>query len=138
MDDGREAMKKAIQTYRDLPVYQDAFALQQEIFRESKEWPRKEKYALIDQVRRSSRSIGASIAEAWAKRRYEAHFISKLTDADAELQETLHWLDTARACDYVKETVAHNLTQVAESIGRQIGAIIRNAPSFCLKNNKDS
>ena len=130
-------MSKAIQTFRDLPVYQDAFALQQEIFRVSKSWPREERYALMDQIRRSSRSVGASIAEAWAKRRYEAHFVSKLTDTDAELQETLHWLDTARACGYVDEVVVHDLAQSAESIGRQIGAIIRNAPSFCLKNKKD-
>ena len=133
MSSGREAMKKAIQTYRDLPVYQHAFALQQDVFSESKSWPREEKYALIDQIRRSSRSVGASIAEAWAKRRYKAHFISKLTDVDAELQETLHWLDTARACGYMDEVVVHDLAQSAESIGRQIGAIIRSAPSFCLK-----
>lgn len=129
-------MNKAIQTFRDLPVYKAAFALQQEIFRESKSWPREEKYALIDQIRRSSRSIGASIAEAWAKRRYEAHFVSKLTDADAELQETLHWLDTATACAYVESDLARALTEEAESIGRQLGAVIRNAPSFCQNHRK--
>ncbi len=129
-------MNKAIQTFRDLPVYKAAFALQQEIFRESKSWPREEKYALIDQIRRSSRSIGASIAEAWAKRRYEAHFVSKLTDADAELQETLHWLDTATACEYLESDLARDLAEEAESIGRQLGAVIRNAPSFCQNHRK--
>ena len=125
---------KAFHSFRELPVYQDAFALQQAIFQISKSWPREETYALIDQIRRSSRSIGANIAEAWAKRRYEAHFTSKLTDADAELQETLHWLDTAIACDYLDQDRAMELGEMSESVGRQLGAILRDAKSFCKKH----
>ena len=125
---------RAFQSFRELPVYQDAFALQQAIFQVSKSWPREETYSLIDQIRRSSRSIGANLAEAWAKRRYEAHFTSKLTDADAELQETLHWLDTAIACEYLGQENAIHLAGMSESVGRQIGAILRDTKSFCKKH----
>ncbi len=79
-----------VRTFRDLIVYQKARALANRIFEISKTFPRKERYALTDQIRRSSRAIGAQIAETWAKRRYEKHFISKLTDADGEQQETQH------------------------------------------------
>jgi len=81
--------------FKELEVCQASFLLQQEIFSLTKRWPPEERYALTDQIRRSIRSIGANLAESWAKRRYPAHFLSKLTDADGELQETMHWLDTA-------------------------------------------
>lgn len=126
-------MSKVIKTFREMPVYRDAFALQQEIFKISKKWPREEMYALTDQIRRSSRSVGANIAESWAKRRYPAHFKTKLTDSDAELQETLHWFYTASACEYITESVTTDLVEKAESIGRQIGAILRDAESFCKR-----
>ncbi len=90
-----------VNSVRELDVYQSAFSLQQEIFAVSKAFPREETYSLTDQIRRSSRSIGANLSEAWAKRRYPAHFLSKLTDADGELQETLHWLSSAEACEYL-------------------------------------
>ena len=82
-------------SFRDLLVYQKARQLAQEIFQVTSTFPREEMFSLTDQIRRSSRSIGAQIAEAWAKRRYERHFLSKLTDADGEQQETQHWLETA-------------------------------------------
>jgi four helix bundle protein len=91
-------MSEKILRFKDLRVYQLAFALQQEIFEISKRFPAEERYALTDQIRRASRSIGANIAEAWQKRRYVAHFISKLTDADGEQAESQHWLNTAMAC----------------------------------------
>lgn len=78
----RKKMAERIESFRDLNVYQSAFELQQEIFIISKSFPKEELYSLTDQIRRSSRSIGANIAEAWQKRRYEAHFVSKLTDSD--------------------------------------------------------
>ena len=77
-------------TVRDLDVYQLSFEVQQRIFDLSKKFPKEEKYSLTDQIRRSSRSVGANISEAWGKRRYEAHFTSKLTDADGEAEETIH------------------------------------------------
>ena len=99
-------MAEQILSFRKLRVYQAALKLQQAIFQKSKIWPREEKFSLTDQIRRSSRSIGANIAESWAKRNYPSHFISKLTDADGELQETSHWLSTALACEYI--TVAEH------------------------------
>lgn len=87
-----------VQTFSELEVYQLAFELQQSIFERSKKFPKEETYSLTDQIRRSSRSVGANIAEAWRKRLYPAHFASKLSDADGENAETQHWLDTARSC----------------------------------------
>jgi four helix bundle protein len=121
-----------IKSFRELEAYQVAFSLQQRIFVLSKKWPREEVYSLIDQLRRSSRSIGANIAESWAKRKYPAHFLSKLTDADGELQETLHWLDTALACAYVQADEHSALIKEAESVGRLIGGMISKHESFCI------
>jgi four helix bundle protein len=121
-----------INSWRDLEVYQSAFGLQQRIFELSKAWPSEEKYSLTDQIRRSSRSIGANIAEAWAKRRYPAHFLSKLTDSDGELQETLHWLESSKACGYVAPNEADELVQLASHVGRQLGSMINRHESFCF------
>lgn len=124
-------MKKA-NNVRELEVYQGAFSLQQEIFVISKRFPKEETYSLTDQIRRASRSIGANLSEAWAKRRYPAHFLSKLTDSDGELQETLHWLDTAEACDYLIIDELTSLREKAESVGRQLGTMINKHESFCF------
>ena len=85
-------MAKKIESFRDLNVYTLAFELQQEVFSLSKGLPQEERYSLTNQSRRASRAIGANIAESWHKRRYPAHFVSKLTDADAEQAETQHWV----------------------------------------------
>jgi four helix bundle protein len=94
-------MAEQILSFRELRVYKAATELQQAVFQMSKTWPHEEKFSLTDQVRRSSRAVGANIAESWAKRNYPSHFVSKLTDADGELQETAHWLSTALACKYI-------------------------------------
>ena len=125
-------MKNRVNSWRELGTYKSAFELQQRIFEVSKSWPREESYSLTDQIRRSSRSIGANIAESWAKRRYPAHFKSKLTDADGELQETLHWLDTAKACDCINSAQADDLAVLAESAGKQLGSMINQHESFCF------
>src|ERR1700722_9263060 len=117
-------MPEQIRSFRDLRVYQEAFELQQEIFHISKKWPPEEKYALIGQVRRSSRSIGANISESWAKRLYPAHFVSKLTDADGELQETSHWLATALACECLSQNQHSNLQARLEQIGKSLGKMM--------------
>jgi four helix bundle protein len=96
-------MAQQILSFRELRVYKAAVELQQAVFQTSKIWPREEKFSLNDQGRRSSRSVGANIAESWAKRNYPSHFVSKLTDADGELQETSHWLLTALACKYITD-----------------------------------
>jgi four helix bundle protein len=84
-----------VRSFRDLEVYKLSRQLSQEIFEITKSFPKEETYSLTDQIRRSSRSIGAQIAEAWAKRKYEKYFISKLIDADGEQMETQHWIETA-------------------------------------------
>ena len=120
-----------IDSWRDLDVYRSAFALQQLIFELSSSWPQIEKYSLTDQIRRSSTSVGANLAEAWAKRKYPAHFLSKLTDADGELQETMHWLASAKACGYLDDTAVAMLDQMAGALGRQLGAMMVRHESFC-------
>ena len=94
-------MSERIESFHSLNVYRLTFELQQEIFVLTKGFPKEELYSLTDQIRRSSRSIGANIAESWQKRRYAAHFISKLSDADGEQAESQHWLDTSLACKYI-------------------------------------
>ena len=123
-------MQKA-DSFEELEVYQAAFRIQQTIFGLSKLWPKTEAFSLTDQVRRSSRSIGANLSEAWAKRRYPAHFLSKLTDADGELQETVHWLATARACEYVSEPEHDRLKDEIALAGKRLGSMINRYESFC-------
>ena len=127
-------MGKVISSFRDLKVYQLAFALQQEIFDVSKSFPPEERYALVDQIRRSSRSVGANLAEAWQKRRYVAHFVSKLTDADGEQAETQHWLDTAVKCAYLTESQHAGLLAECLRIGQMLGAMMSEPEKFCGKH----
>jgi len=124
-------MNKA-NSVRELDVYQGAFSLQQAIFVISKKFPKEETYSLTDQIRRSSRSIGANLSEAWAKRRYPAHFLTKLTDSDGELQETLHWLASAEACEYLSAEESSDLQNQAAIVGRQLGGMINRHESFCF------
>lgn len=118
-------------SHRDLIVYQKTRALANEIFNLTKLFPKEEMYSLTDQIRRSSRSVGAQISEAWAKRRYEKHFISKLTDADGEQHETQHWLETALDCEYISESQAHALVEKCREVGRLLGSMIDKADLFC-------
>jgi four helix bundle protein len=120
-----------VRSFRELDVYKSGFQIQQHIFHISKRWTRLESYSLTDQIRRASRSVGANIAEAWAKRRYPAHFVSKLSDADGELQETLHWLDTALACEYITSREHKELIEAVTVTGRQLGSMINCHESFC-------
>ena len=119
------------ESFRDLLVYQKAKILAREIFQLSKRFPREEAYSLTDQIRRCSRSIGAQISEAWAKRLYEKHFINKLTDADGEQTETQHWIDTATDCEYLNEAESTALIQKCEEVGRLLGGMIAKANKFC-------
>ena len=127
----RKNGSKLAKAYRDLEIYKACFRFQQAAFTSSKSFPKDERYSLTDQVRRSSRSIGANIAESWSKRRYPAHFVSKLTDSDGELQETTHWLRTAFACDYITEALCTDLITQAEEIGKMLGSMIANHEQFC-------
>src|SRR5262249_40108239 len=96
----------------------------------SKYFPKEEAYSLTDQIRRSSRSIGAQIAEAWGKRLYERHFVSKLTDADAEQLETQHWVDVAFTCEYVSPDEAASLLATLAEMGRMLHPMTPKANKF--------
>ena len=120
-----------VKSYRDLKVYRLARQLAKEIFALTKTFPQEEKYSLISQIRKSSRSVGAQIAEAWAKRKYEAHFISKLTDADGEQQETQHWLDTSLDCDYIDISKNRELIGRYQEIGKMLNGMMSKSSRFC-------
>ena len=122
-----------ISHFTDLKVYQKAADLAAEIFTISKRWPAEERYSLTDQIRRAARSTGANIAEAWGKRRYEAHFISKLTDADGENHEVEHWLLTARRDGYISESELNGFLEKKREIGRMLGSMLQNPGPFLLK-----
>ncbi|OGQ99900.1 MAG: four helix bundle protein [Deltaproteobacteria bacterium RIFOXYD12_FULL_50_9] len=120
-------------SFRDLAVYKKSREVSREVFALSKRFPKEETYSLTDQARRSSRSIGAQIAEAWAKRRYEKHFISKLTDADGEQLETQHWIDTALDCEYINTDDASRLNSGLSEIGRMLNSMINKADPFASR-----
>ena len=119
------------ESFRDLIVYQKARILSQEIFNLSSTFPRAETFSLTDQVRRSSRSIGAQIAEAWAKRRYEKNFVSKLTDANGEQLETQHWIEVAMDCGYISREQSQMLIDKCTEVGRLLASMINKSSLFC-------
>jgi len=125
---GCDRMK--IASAKDLSVYKKSYALAMRIFVVTKRFPPEERYALIDQLRRSSRSPCRSLREAWAKRRYEAHFVSKLTDADGENAETDTSLDMAHDCGYITDAEHAELTAECAEIGRMLGAMIQSPEKF--------
>jgi four helix bundle protein len=129
-------MNAPIRHFTDLNVWQKAYALGLRVFDESKGWPREEMYALTDQVRRSSRSVSANIAEAWGKRRYEAHFVSKLSDADTELLETENWLTFARDHGYLARSAFDALYAMMREIGPMLGSMMQNPVPFLLRQSK--
>ena len=122
---------KHAESFKDLVVYQKAREVAKEVFKITQSFPKEEMYSLTDQVRRSSRSIGAQIAEAWGKRRYEKHFISKLTDADAEQLETQHWIEVAEDCNYVVHTQVLQVINKLSEIGRMLNSMTKKAKQFC-------
>ena len=117
--------------FQELVVYKKARSLAREVFVASKSFPADVKYSLTDQLRRASRSVGGQIPEAWAKRRYEKHFVSKLTDADGEQLETQHWLTTAFDCGYLSEPETRRLGEGCLEVGRMLGEMISKAEQFC-------
>ena len=126
-------MGEQIKSFEDLRVYKEAFRHQQEIFELSKSFPADERYNLSGQIRRSSCSVGANIAETWQKRRYEAHFVSKLTDSDAELAETLHHLNTARACQYIDEITYQELRESNAHVSGMLGRMMSESSTWVQK-----
>lgn len=116
--------------YKELIVYKKGFELAMYIFEISKNFPIEEKYSLTDQVRRSSRSICVNIAEAYRKRRYKKHYISKLTDSDGENSETSTWIDFAKECKYLDEKLHQELNNKTIEIGKLINYMINNPEKF--------
>ena len=122
--------------FKELTVYKKSFALGMEIFEITKSFPKEEQYSLTSQIRRSSRSVYSSIAEAYRKRMYEAHFVSKSTDADMENSETSAWIDTAFACKYINEEIKNDLTKKVEEIGRMLNHMIENPEKYLRSEDK--
>ncbi len=116
--------------FKDLLAYKKAFSLAMEIKNITDSFPKEEKYALTDQIRRSSRSVCANMAQAYRKRRYVNHFISKLTDCDGENSETTVWLDFAFECNYLSSEIHHYLTHKSAEIGKLINYMINNPDKF--------
>ena len=122
-----------INSAKDLDVYKKAYKLAMEIFEISKTFPGEERFALTGQIRCSSRSVCLNLREAWAKRRYEAHFISKLTDCDGENSETDSSLDFARDCKYITEQQFNEFSALNREVGKMLGSMINNPDSFLIK-----
>ena len=118
---------------QDLDVYKKAFEWQQKLFELTKSFPKEEMFSLTDQIRRSSRSLGANISEAWAKRGYPAHFVSKLSDADGETIETLHWLETAFSCGYIDEQTKTDAINEYRHINGMLNKMMANPEAWCKK-----
>ena len=122
----------AVQSAKELSVYQKAYALAMQVFEISKRFPPEERWALTGQIRRSSRSVCNNLREAWAKRRYEAHFVSKLTDCDGEANETDTSLDFARDSSYITAEEHHTLVALNIKVCKMLGSMIRDPKPFLL------
>lgn len=128
-----EEAEMAVKDFRGLEVYKVGYSAAMEVFGLSQRFPRDEQFSLATQIRRSSRSVNANLAEAWRKRRYEAHFISKLTDADAEAAETQVWLDFACDCRYIDAETRDRLNNRFNHVYAMLTLIIRDAPRWCSR-----
>jgi len=119
---------------KDLDVYKKSYQLAMKVFEISKSFPAEEKFALTSQIRRSSRSVCLNLRESWAKRRYEAHFISKLTDCDGENSETDSSLDFSKNCGYITIQQHEELAALCQQVGKMLGTMIKNPRTFLLSN----
>jgi four helix bundle protein len=128
--------KHLIRTHKDLEVYQSVFKLAMQIFQQSKSFPKEERYSLTDQIRRSSRSVCANLPEAWRKRRYEASFLSKLSDAEAEAAETQVWIEFAVQCNYSDVEAGDILLTSYDHILGKIVNMINNPQPWLLPGAK--
>ncbi|HLN52417.1 MAG TPA: four helix bundle protein [Lentimicrobium sp.] len=122
-----------IKSFRELPVFSKSYKLSMQVFELTSQFPKEERYSLIDQIRRSSRSISANISEAWAKKIYEKHFVSKLSDALGEEYETEVWLNYALDCKYLKEEHFTELITSYSEVRKMLIYMINNSEIFCKK-----
>jgi four helix bundle protein len=129
--------RKPLQSHRELEVYQMAFEAAMKIFELSKKFPPEERYSLTDQIRRSSRSVCANLAEAWRKRRYAAAFILKLNDSEAEAIETQTWIEFAVRCGYLDPDTGMQLHQTYDHVlGKLVRMIVNPSPWLILAKNR--
>ena len=124
-------MSKEYKGFRDLIVFQLSYQLDLEIFELTKGFPKEEQYSLTDQIRRSSRSVPSNIAEAWRKRKYPKHFVSKLTDSLAEESETEVWLDYSKDLKYIYEEKHGYFLNKYDEVARMLVSMIDNPDKFC-------
>jgi len=123
--------KRDIKHFRDLDVYKRAFGAAMTIFQLTKQFPPEEKFSLVDQIRKSSRSVCSNLAESWRKRKYVAVFRNKITDAMQEASETQCWIEFSRACNYINNDTFLSLDEEYESIIGMLNAMERSAEKFC-------
>ncbi len=121
--------------FQDLLAYKKSFDLAMQIFEVSKRFPKEETYSLIDQIRRSSRSVTVNISESYRKRKYPKHFVSKLTYSDAENSEKQTWLEFSLACNYINEELFKELINKSEEVGKLINYMILHLEKFGVKYN---
>lgn len=124
-----------IRSFKELRVWQNAMEIAMEIFEISKSFPIEERFSLTDQIRRSSRSVAANIAESWRKRRYPAAFVSKLNDAESEVTETQTWIEIALRCTYLTKEKAEHLDSRCEEVLSQLVAMISHPEQWTIKPN---
>lgn len=134
--EGGETVREVVKSHTDLRVYQAAFETAMRIFELSKGFPVEERYALTDQIRRSSRSVCANLAEAWRKRRYRAAFVAKLSDCEAEAAETQTWLELAVKCNYLAPELARELYQSYNQILGQLIQMLSHPEHWTLSAQK--
>lgn len=128
----KEAEKRTIKTHEDLVIYQKAFDAAMTIFELSKQFPTEEKYSLTDQIRRSSRSVCANLAEAWRKRRYKASFLAKLNDCEAEAAETQVWLKFAVNCKYISSDQGLKISQIYNQVLSGLVTMINHPDNWLI------
>lgn len=128
-------MGKFAEDYKDLNVFESSMELAMGIFRVTKDFPKEEKYSLVDQMRRSSRSVCANIAEAWRRRRYIRAFVSSMNNAESEANETRVWLEIAFRCGYIDLELKEDLDKRYDVVIRQIVKMIKNAESWTLQTH---
>ncbi len=127
-------MARYVSDFMELEVYQTAVWVADCVFELSKGFPKEETYSLTDQIRRSSRSIGAQVAGAWGKRRYPKHLCSKPSDGDAEQMETRHWVNMAQRSGHITTQQADELLSRLSSIARMLNTMMLKANSFCVNS----
>jgi four helix bundle protein len=127
---------QSIRSYKELRVYQAAIEAAMRIFEITKRFPAEERFSMVDQMRRSSRSVCTNIAEAWRKRRYSAHSVSKLSDSEGEAEETRVWLELALRCGYITKTEADELDQTYDGILGQLVRMIEHPEQWAIRTHK--